>query len=138
AARNPSPEVRCCEHGYQGDPPLLQESASTLVSPGRRSAGAGRLALLRGDGGQSFLEGGGPAEPRHLAGFMSARGVEVLRAATAGGLVGAARLVGRRGGPGSGAGGGAPGVGSARPCCVSRRAGPVRWVDTRWGITAIL
>jgi hypothetical protein len=36
---------------------------------------------------QSFLEGGDHAEPRHLAGFMSARGVEVLCAATAGGLV---------------------------------------------------
>jgi hypothetical protein len=67
--------VRRCEHGYQGDLPLLQESASTLASPWealRRSRPAGASSR---DVAQSFLEGGDHAEPLHLAGFMSARGV---------------------------------------------------------------
>jgi CubicO group peptidase (beta-lactamase class C family) len=58
-------------------------------------------------------------------------GFEVLCAATAGGSRGAAGPVCRRRDPDSGARGGAPGVGSASPCCVFKPGGSCSLVDTR-------
>jgi hypothetical protein len=99
--------------------------------PGRCSAEAGRLALLRGDVAQAFLEGGDHAEPYIWRASCRPVGFEVLCAATAGGLaVLRVRCVDGET-PESGARGGAPGVGSASP--VAFHAGRVLFAgfDTR-------